>query len=141
MAREKRYKLYFSVIRSDKLFIYLASSEKGAVSIHLCLGNEIDGATFFRMAFPSAEMIKDKKMNHPLLQAVEAALNGLPERHQVSMDIQATSFQWKVWRAIARIPFGSVKTYGEVANMVGKHGGARAIGQAMRRNPLPLLFP
>jgi O-6-methylguanine DNA methyltransferase len=45
------------------------------------------------------------------------------------------------WKAIARIPFGQTKSYGEVARMVGRPGGARAIGQAMGRNPLSLIFP
>lgn len=41
----------------------------------------------------------------------------------------------------ARIPFGETKTYGEVAKMMGSPGGARAVGQAMGKNPLPLIFP
>jgi O-6-methylguanine DNA methyltransferase len=44
-------------------------------------------------------------------------------------------------KAIARIPFGETRTYKEVAAMAEKPKGARAVGQAMGRNPLPLIFP
>ena len=84
---------------------------------------------------------ENKEKNRLLISAVEAALRNRPVIRDIAMDVRATPFQWKAWRAIAEIPFGETRTYGEVAAWVGKAGGARAIGQAMGRNPLPLIFP
>ncbi len=53
----------------------------------------------------------------------------------------ATLFQRRVWNAVSRIPFGSTVTYGELALRMGIPGGARAVGQALRRNPLPIIIP
>src|SRR5690348_1540275 len=45
-----------------------------------------------------------------------------------------TPFQRKVYRAIMTIPAGEVRTYGQVARMIGRPRAARAIGQALRTN-------
>ena len=53
-----------------------------------------------------------------------------------------TAFQRSVWRACRAIPHGQTKTYGELARALGlARGGARAVGQALRRNPLPIVVP
>ncbi|HXE16226.1 MAG TPA: methylated-DNA--[protein]-cysteine S-methyltransferase [Stellaceae bacterium] len=44
-----------------------------------------------------------------------------------------------VWRAMAAIPYGRTRTYGEIAREVGIN--ARAVGQACGRNPIPILLP
>lgn len=52
---------------------------------------------------------------------------------------QGTDFQQKVWRALEKIPAGNVMTYGELAKQL--NTGARAVGNACRHNPVPLLVP
>ncbi|MFO7957932.1 MAG: pantetheine-phosphate adenylyltransferase [Candidatus Brocadiia bacterium] len=53
----------------------------------------------------------------------------------------ATDFQRRVYEELLEVPFGEVVTYGELAGRVGSPGGARAVGQAVGRNPLPVLVP
>jgi len=50
-------------------------------------------------------------------------------------------FERDVWRAIAAIPYAQMRTYGEIAADVGAPDGARAVGVACNRNPLPLVVP
>lgn len=52
-----------------------------------------------------------------------------------------TEFQEKVYRAIAEIPHGETRTYAWVASRVGKKAATRAVGQALKKNPLPILIP
>jgi methylated-DNA-[protein]-cysteine S-methyltransferase len=52
-----------------------------------------------------------------------------------------TRFESLVLHAAVQIPFGQVRTYGELAEMIGKPRAARAIGGALARNPLPLVIP
>jgi methylated-DNA-[protein]-cysteine S-methyltransferase len=54
---------------------------------------------------------------------------------------QGTAFQRKVWEACREIPYGKMTSYGALARRVGSPGAMRAIGQALNRNPLPLLVP
>lgn len=51
------------------------------------------------------------------------------------------AFSRDVLRACATIPWGSTRTYGELAAQVGSPRAARAVGQALGRNPLPVLVP
>ncbi|HSH29569.1 MAG TPA: MGMT family protein [Thiohalobacter sp.] len=50
-----------------------------------------------------------------------------------------TPFQRRVWRALQAIPSGAVRTYGELAAEL--DSAPRAVGQACRRNPIPVLVP
>lgn len=52
-----------------------------------------------------------------------------------------TPFAIKVYKAVMSIPFGEVRTYKWVAKRAGRSGAYRAVGQIMKRNPLPLLIP
>ncbi len=53
----------------------------------------------------------------------------------------ATPFQQRVYEALAAVPFGRVVTYGELAARAGRPGAARAVGQAVGGNPLPVVIP
>ena len=50
-------------------------------------------------------------------------------------------FQRAVYTSIAEIPYGETRTYGWVARKIGKYNATRAVGQALRKNPLPILIP
>jgi len=52
-----------------------------------------------------------------------------------------TDFQRRVWVALAAIPYGETRSYAEIAEQVGVPGAARAVGQANRSNPVPILVP
>ncbi len=52
-----------------------------------------------------------------------------------------TPFQRSIWRATRGIDPGTTRTYGELAAEVGRPAAARAVGQAMRRNPQPIITP
>ncbi len=53
----------------------------------------------------------------------------------------ATGFQRSVWHATAAIPYGATVSYGQLAATIGCPGAARAVGQALKRNPVPIVVP
>jgi len=53
--------------------------------------------------------------------------------------VQGTDFQRRVWRAMGEIPPGQTRTYGEIARILGS--APRAVGQACKRNHLPIFIP
>lgn len=55
--------------------------------------------------------------------------------------IGGTKFQRAVWEAMRSIPLGATVSYGELARKAGYPGAARAVGQAVGHNPIPLLIP
>jgi len=69
-------------------------------------------------------------------------LDGRRRQFTVEVDLSSgTRFQQKVWRQIARIPYGQVITYGQLAKRAGCPGGARAAGQATGSNPVGIIVP
>lgn len=51
------------------------------------------------------------------------------------------AFYQKAWKICARIPQGKTKTYGEIAKIIGHPKAARAVGQAMKKNPFAPYVP
>ncbi|MEN9970430.1 MAG: hypothetical protein RLZZ229_638 [Actinomycetota bacterium] len=56
-----------------------------------------------------------------------------------AVELSGTEFQKSVWAEIAKIPFGEVKTYAEIAAAIGKPMASRAVGGAVGSNPVPLI--
>ena len=52
-----------------------------------------------------------------------------------------TAFQWKVLKVTTQIPLGETRTYQWVAKKIGHPKAVRAVGQALKRNPYPLIIP
>jgi methylated-DNA-[protein]-cysteine S-methyltransferase len=52
-----------------------------------------------------------------------------------------TDFERAVWKALSGIPYGEMRTYGQIAAEVGEPDAARAVGTACNRNPLPIVVP
>lgn len=68
-------------------------------------------------------------------------IDGAQAAEEVPLDVEGTDFQWRVWRALMSIPYGSTRTYGEIARSLDSPGGARAVGRACATNPVALVIP
>ncbi|MBK7937323.1 MAG: methylated-DNA--[protein]-cysteine S-methyltransferase [Lewinellaceae bacterium] len=67
-----------------------------------------------------------------------------PERRKsskITLLVQGTNFQLKVWEALLSIPAGSVATYEHIARSIGRPGAARAVGMAIGNNPVGYIIP
>lgn len=83
---------------------------------------------------------------HDWHRATEAALNNLLAGRTVKklppLDLSGgTEFQQAVWRELRRISPGKTRSYGEVAQAIGKPKAVRAVGGACGANPIPVLVP
>jgi len=86
---------------------------------------------------------KLKKASHPVAQETCRQLKSYaanPDfRFSVTVNTDGTPFQKKIWRALRSIPGDQTVTYGELAQKL--HTSARAVGNACRRNPVPIVVP
>lgn len=68
--------------------------------------------------------------------------SGKPEGFSEKLDFTGTTrFQQSVWHVVSHIPRGETRSYGWVANEMGSPKAARAVGQALARNPVPIVIP
>jgi methylated-DNA-[protein]-cysteine S-methyltransferase len=76
------------------------------------------------------------------VQQLEEYFVGRRREFDVTLaDVIATTFQRQVWDALVDIPYGHVRTYGEIANGVGRPHASRAVGNANHANPWPIVVP
>ncbi len=67
---------------------------------------------------------------------------GRRKRFDLPLDFSgATPFQGRIFERLTHIPFGRIVSYGDIADELGDPGAARAVGQAVGANPLPILVP
>lgn len=82
---------------------------------------------------------------HPILVAAAAQLRGYFAGERTAFDLpldwRGTDFQKRVWAALLTIPYGETRSYGAIADAVGRPGAARAVGAANGRNPLSIIAP
>jgi len=124
-------------------FDFLYDSPTGQLGV--CIDAEsISKIIWLEQDVPEAiKLSPSKPSNKNLKKEIILALDNYFESGLISTEIslcpQGTRFQKKVWQALKRIPSGVVKTYGDVAKEL--HTSSRAVGQACRRNNIPLFIP
>ena len=57
----------------------------------------------------------------------------------LKLDIEGTEFRKLVWNELIKIPYGEIKSYSYIAKAIGNEKAVRAIGQANRANPIPII--
>ena len=91
--------------------------------------------------YPAASVTADAGALAQWTNAIVAHLAGREPRLDLPLDVQATAFQWQVWLALAAIPYGETRTYGEVARLIGRPRAVRAVARACATNPVALAIP
>ncbi|MGB8348300.1 MAG: bifunctional DNA-binding transcriptional regulator/O6-methylguanine-DNA methyltransferase Ada [Ktedonobacteraceae bacterium] len=120
--------------------LLVAGTERGICSV--CIGDDdaVLAATL-RREYPAAEI---EYNGAELCQWVGEILDYMQGQHphlDLPLDIQATAFQWRVWQTLRNIPYGSTRSYEEIAQAVGNPKAARAVAQACATNPTALIIP
>ena len=102
-----------------------------------------NGLARLRRRFPDLSPAPVPLWVEDILAAIRSLLAGAPEDlSAVPLDFTGISaFEASVLRAAREIPPGQTSTYGELATRLGDPGQARAVGQALGRNPWPIVVP
>jgi AraC family transcriptional regulator of adaptative response/methylated-DNA-[protein]-cysteine methyltransferase len=88
----------------------------------------------------NARLREDTQVTQPLIRQVFASVSG-ESPAPLRLYLEGTNFQIKVWEALLRIPPGSLVTYQDIALSIGSPAAIRAVGNAVARNPIPVLIP
>ena len=104
-----------------------------------------DGQHIVKIGFPQEADEPAEDGNDEALEACARQLaeyfRGARHRFELPLAPRGTDFQQLVWRALAAIPYGQTRSYGEIARAIGKPRAVRAVGAANGRNPLPIVVP
>lgn len=121
--------------------VYVAHGDNGISALSLAEGSDAAGFAALVRKTVGVEVVPDDGIDSGLVDEVGAALE--QGRSDLAVDLSScSSFQRSVLVATAAIPRGEVRTYGEIAEAIGRQpNAARAVGNALARNPVPLLVP
>jgi AraC family transcriptional regulator, regulatory protein of adaptative response / methylated-DNA-[protein]-cysteine methyltransferase len=89
--------------------------------------------------FPAAEIMRDHDAVRGFACKIVDYING--ESLDLPLDIRATPFQRDVWRELCAIPWGTTRSYGEIARRLGRPVASRAVGHANGSNPVTIVIP
>ena len=91
---------------------------------------------------PADALVSPNELLQRCKQEFEEYFSGQRKSFDLPIDwLVMPRFQVDVLRVTLTIPFGSVRTYSEIARELGKPGASRAVGKALAQNPLPILIP
>lgn len=133
-------RIRFATASTPLGWVLVAATERGVCAVRL--GD--DPATLvagLRAEYPRADVARADDALHRWVEGIVAYLNGAGRLPDAPLDLQATAFRWRVWKALQEIPHGATRSYDEIATAIGAPGAARAVANACASNPVALLIP
>ncbi len=119
----------------------VALTDRGICNLMFVQDHERDAAiTFLRDNWPAAEFTEDYSGTRVVIEQM-MELFQTRSSTPLRLFLSGTNFQIKVWEALLQILPGSVVSYEDVAIHIGMPGASRAVGNAISRNPIPVLIP
>ena len=103
-------------------------------TLEAALENEYPAATRKHVATPSSSLAQ-------WVSEIIEAVDSDRVRLDIPLDIQASAFQWRVWRALQDIPFGETRSYSEIASAIGSPSAVRAVASACANNRAAVVIP
>jgi methylated-DNA-[protein]-cysteine S-methyltransferase len=118
-------------------------SERGVVALGLPEGSLANARKRMRECYPEATEHQPPPEVRDAMRRVVALLEGIEtELSGIQLDWSGIpAFHRRVYELTRRVPFGATVSYGDIATRLGSPGAARAVGQALGRNPWALIVP
>ncbi len=121
--------------------IRVASSDQGLAYVGLPHANGRGFMGWLQRYGGSAVTRSNRKANLEFIEQLLEFVEGRREDFEIPLDLRATEFQHRVYEATARIPFGEICSYADIAKAAGVPKATRAVGAALGSNPIPLVIP
>ncbi|HEX4003761.1 MAG TPA: bifunctional DNA-binding transcriptional regulator/O6-methylguanine-DNA methyltransferase Ada [Candidatus Acidoferrales bacterium] len=133
----------YTIVNSPLGRLLVGATERGISALYLGESDDKLSAAI-KKEYPRAELRRDDNGAGSLGEWVEEVvehLRGHKPRLDLPTDVQATAFQRRVWEELRRIPYGTTRTYTQVARAIGKPKAIRAVARACATNPVSVVVP
>jgi AraC family transcriptional regulator, regulatory protein of adaptative response / methylated-DNA-[protein]-cysteine methyltransferase len=136
----KEMKITYAIVDCALGRLLVAGTRKGVCAVRLGDTDQILEKNLLN-EFSAAEVIRDDKGLGGWVEQIFNHLGGDQPHLDLPLDVQATAFQWSVWEKLREIPYGSTRSYSEVARAMGRPSATRAVARACATNPVALVIP
>ena len=137
---EPRPVAYYCTVATPIGRVLVAATAAGLVRVSFRQSEATFAAELHRQL--GIDVVRSPQRTAGVVHQLRAYFAGERQAFDVQVDLrQLTPFQRRVLAATARVPAGQVVSYGDIARRIGRPGGSRAVGQALTRNPVPIIIP
>jgi methylated-DNA-[protein]-cysteine S-methyltransferase len=137
------HQLAYTLFRTSIGACGIAWGARGVAAVQLPEASESATVARLLRTLAGASLQRPAPEQQRIVDDIVALLAGQPRdlRH-IRLDLRhVPPFHQRVFEVVRNIPPGCTRSYGEVAALCGKRHAARAVGQAMARNPYPIIVP
>jgi methylated-DNA-[protein]-cysteine S-methyltransferase len=127
-------KLYYDSYHCILGEIYIVADEYGIKNIELIKDK-------WQEFIERQDIEKNSNICYKAVKQIDEYFTGKRKCFDLQLSIAGTEFRKQVWNALMDIPYGKVISYSELAEAISKPKAVRAVGQANRYNPLPIIIP
>ena len=133
-------RIIYTITRTPLGLMLVASTEKGICAVSF--GQDVDEMKNNLQHEYSAAIIQyDEDSLTKVVDSLIRHLEGSLPHLELSLDLQATAFQMRVWEELRKIPYGETRTYAQVAQAIGHPKAVRAVANACAANPVVVVTP
>ena len=130
-----------AVVSTTKGWIAVLASSRGIHRLSLPHPDPSEALSSLDVPQSSDEAELDPELFEDLGHRLERYFEGERTSFPDNLDLKGTDFQKTAWEVARSIPWGQTRSYSWIAQEMGRPRAARAVGQAMRSNPVPIIVP
>ncbi len=130
----------YTIAQSSLGRLLVAATEKGICAVRLG-DSDATLETDLRDEFSAAHIDRNDRPLSEWVREILDRLAGKQPHVDLPLDIQSTAFQRRVWEELQAIPYGSTRSYAQVAAAIGRPTAVRAVARACATNPVALVIP
>jgi methylated-DNA-[protein]-cysteine S-methyltransferase len=140
LDKENHNPLRFTSFKTDSGWVGMLVSPAGIVKLTLPQATEQAALAELELGQDAARVSFERF--DEAVSRIRDYFRGKPVDFGDKLDLSAgTEFQKKVWSSCRCIPYGQTRSYGWIAGQIGKPGASRAVGNALGKNPIPIIIP
>lgn len=130
----------YTIVNSPLGRLLVGATDRGISALYL---GESDARleAALQKEYSRADIRRDRNGLEGWVGRILAHLRGQEPHLDLPTDVQATAFQRRVWEELRRIPYGTTRTYREVARAIGHPTAVRAVARACATNPVSVVVP
>jgi AraC family transcriptional regulator, regulatory protein of adaptative response / methylated-DNA-[protein]-cysteine methyltransferase len=132
--------IHYTIAPSPLGRVLVAATSRGVSAVYLG-GNDAKLESELRREYPNAVIRRDRQGLENWVGKIVEHLSGHAPHLDLPTDVQATAFQRRVWEELRRIPYGTTRTYTQVARAIGRPSAVRAVARACATNPVSIVVP
>lgn len=133
--------IYRHTMKSTIGPLELLSTDRGLCYVSFTKTDRHQASRFAAKHFPGAKIKEGGTHNREAARQIGEYLEGKLTTFTVRLDLRAAGFSRRALMKVKAIPYGKTRTYGDIARALGNPGAARAVGNANRTNPIPIIIP